>query len=185
MSIAVVDVFAGLGGLGEGFASLRDARGAPVFDVALSIENDHFAYRTLLLRSFYRQFPPGEAPDEYYAYLRGDTGDSEPVLEWLFSARPREAARARRRVWRVTLGEVSAAELHDRIGEALGHGTNRTTRRWVLIGGPPCQAYSIAGRARRLPTVGAKAFYADKRHTLYREYLRILADHAPSVFLIM
>ena len=62
--IPVIDLFAGPGGLGEGFSSLRDANGRPVFQVRLSVEKDHFAHRTLELRSFFRKFPDGKVPEE-------------------------------------------------------------------------------------------------------------------------
>ena len=59
--IPVIDVFAGPGGLGEGFSALRDSRsGLPIFKIALSIEKDHVAHLTLRLRSFFRQFPDGQ-----------------------------------------------------------------------------------------------------------------------------
>ena len=53
----------------------------------------------------------------------------------------------------------------------------------VLIGGPPCQAYSLAGRSRNR---GTKEYRAenDQRHYLYRQYLRVLAEHRPPVFVM-
>ncbi|MDW8260882.1 MAG: hypothetical protein RMJ35_00005, partial [Phycisphaerales bacterium] len=53
-AVPVIDVFAGPGGLGEGFATATDERGRHPFDVRLSIEKDPVACRTLLLRSFFR-----------------------------------------------------------------------------------------------------------------------------------
>ena len=56
-------------------------------------------------------------------------------------------------------------------------------RDWVLVGGPPCQAYSHAGRGRNR----AKDDYIpeeDKRHFLYEEYLRIIARHWPAVVIM-
>jgi len=53
--------------------------------------------------------------------------------------------------------------------------------KWVLVGGPPCQAYFLAGRSRMKDLPG---FVTDHRHRLYREYLRILADHKPPVFVM-
>src|SRR5207253_7068043 len=86
--IPIIDVFAGPGGLGEGFSRLRDAAGNHPFHIALSIEKEAFAHRTLLLRSFYRQFDD-EIPDDYYRRLRG-----EITIEELFACRPVEHAAA-------------------------------------------------------------------------------------------
>ena len=54
---------------------------------------------------------------------------------------------------------------------------------WVLIGGPPCQAYSLAGRSR-LRSKDVKKFEADAKHFLYIEYLRIIQQFAPAVFVM-
>ena len=54
--IPIIDLFAGPGGLGEGFMSLKDDDEKSVFDIKLSIEKDKNAHKTLLWRSFYRQF---------------------------------------------------------------------------------------------------------------------------------
>ena len=56
-------------------------------------------------------------------------------------------------------------------------------RDWILIGGPPCQAYSLAGRSRNK---GVKGYdpAKDVKQTLYMEYLQILAHHAPAVFVM-
>lgn len=178
--IPVIDIFAGPGGLGEGFASLR-ANGSPAFRIKLSVEMDEFAHRTLLLRSFFRQFEPGEAPAKYYEYLRGETRWNAATCHDLLAEFPREGAHALREAWREELRPAIAEEVDRRILAALGPMRSRSA--WVLVGGPPCQAYSLAGRVRMIGEIG-DAFYADKRHTLYREYLRLLARHMPSVFIM-
>ena len=61
-AIPVVDLFAGPGGLGEGFATLHDRDDRSCFRVRLSIEKDFHAHQTLLLRAFYRQFSAGRVP---------------------------------------------------------------------------------------------------------------------------
>ena len=52
----------------------------------------------------------------------------------------------------------------------------------LIIGGPPCQAYSIVGRARRHGHVYRPT--QDVRQRLYIEYLQILADHRPVAFVV-
>jgi len=66
-SYSVIDLFAGPGGLGEGFASLRQPKDkrSYAFRTALSIEKDPDAHRTPKLRHFFREFPPEDVPDDY------------------------------------------------------------------------------------------------------------------------
>jgi DNA (cytosine-5)-methyltransferase 1 len=179
--IAVIDIFAGPGGLGEGFAAYRTAAGVRPFRVRLSIEMDEHAHRTLLLRSFFRQFEPGRVPSAYYEYLRGEERWSGKPCRALLEAFPEQGRRAEAEAWREELRPAVAEEVDRRIVAVLGPRRRRPP--WVLVGGPPCQAYSLAGRVRMLGR-DPEAFYRDKRHTLYREYLRLLAMHAPSVFIM-
>ena len=72
MTIPVIDLFAGPGGLGEGFSSLINGNGERSFAVKLSIEKDPVAHNTLTLRALFRAFPSGLVPDCYYDYVRGD-----------------------------------------------------------------------------------------------------------------
>jgi DNA (cytosine-5)-methyltransferase 1 len=76
-AIPIIDLFAGPGGLGEGFSAFRARDGKQPFRVALSIEKDPYAHSTLTLRSFLRQFEPGNAPAAYYDYLR-EANEPEP-----------------------------------------------------------------------------------------------------------
>ena len=70
MRVPVIDLFAGPGGLGEGFSSIKDENGNRFFDLKLSIEKDEHAIQTLRLRSFYRQFNDNEIPPIYYEYVK-------------------------------------------------------------------------------------------------------------------
>jgi DNA (cytosine-5)-methyltransferase 1 len=180
MTVPIIDVFAGPGGLSEGFASLCRTNGRRIFKIALSVEMDPYAHRTLLLRSFFRQFAKAAVPDAYYDYLRG-TFKSLQSLEDLFELFPEQATRARDEAWCDELRPAIAGETDRRIEAALG--SARSNELWGIVGGPPCQAYSLVGRSRMLKSMG-DAFYADKRHTLYKEYLRLLKGHEPPFFVI-
>lgn len=169
--VPVIDLFAGPGGLGEGFSA--HAQNGLKFDVVLSVEKDAAAHRTLLLRTFFRQFEPGKAPDEYYKYMRGDLS-----IDRLIDAFPEQAGAAADRCLHLELSAQSARRVYAHIERTL-----RPRQPWVLIGGPPCQAYSVVGRSRRA-RVDRREFEQDERHTLYREYLRILSRYRPAVFVM-
>jgi DNA (cytosine-5)-methyltransferase 1 len=174
--IPIVDLFAGPGGLGEGFSAFRDQQGNKVFKVVLSIEKDSVAHETLKLRSFFRQFPIKQAPDEYYDHLRGQLSRAA-----LYDRFPIEADQADAAAWNAELGNSAKFPeeiIHRRIADSLNGAED-----WALIGGPPCQAYSTVGRSRVIP-VDRDKYENDKRHFLYKAYLRILAEHRPPVFVL-
>jgi DNA (cytosine-5)-methyltransferase 1 len=54
---------------------------------------------------------------------------------------------------------------------------------WLLVGGPPCQAYSLAGRVRNKGIANYR-IEEDSRSTLYLEYLRIISKFWPAVFVM-
>lgn len=170
--IPVVDIFAGPGGLGEGFSRSIDNRGRRRFQLGISIEKDPVAHATLRLRAFYRAFDR-HPPELYDSFLRGE-------VDWngLAGRYPEQAARAESEAQCIELGPATVRAVRTRIRKAL-----TGTRPWALIGGPPCQAYSLAGRARNKGVVGYDA-ELDHRQTLYVEYLQILADHGPPVFVM-
>ena len=175
-NIPIIDLFAGPGGLGEGFSSL-DNQGEKVFDIKLSIEKDKNAHKTLELRSFYRKFSKGNAPEEYYKLLEEpDLNKKVQLRSDLFRKYERESNEAKEEAWQAELGtkDFPPEKLDERITKALGKSKN-----WVLIGGPPCQAFSLVGRSR----VGG-IDKEDHRVYLYKEYLRIIAKHHPAVFVM-
>jgi DNA (cytosine-5)-methyltransferase 1 len=173
MAIPVIDLFAGPGGLAEGFSSEKDANGESLFDVRLSLEKDPRAHRTLETRAFVRQFSRVDLPNAYYDYVAGRIS-----RDALFGAYASEARRARDEAWLVEVGPSKAAEIDYRIAKALAG-----RRNWILIGGPPCQAYSLVGRSR-IRGASEEKYRSDHRHFLYREYLAILARHEPTAFVM-
>jgi DNA (cytosine-5)-methyltransferase 1 len=171
--IPVIDLFAGPGGLGEGFASRMDRHHRRIFRIALSIEMDSAALSTLRLRSFFRQFDARQMPEEYYEVLQGELNVDE-----LYEKFPVQATASANEAWQAELGRTSPIEIDQRIKTALNG-----AERWVLIGGPPCQAYSIVGRSRVI-NVDREKYEKDGRHKLYEQYLRILRVHCPPVFVM-
>ncbi|MDY6801171.1 MAG: DNA (cytosine-5-)-methyltransferase [Bacteroidota bacterium] len=175
-TIPVIDLFAGPGGLGEGFSSLMEG-GKPVFDIKLSIEKEENAHKTLTLRSFYRHFKKAgkKIPNEYYDLLHEkDLKEREKKFAKLFETYKNEGNKAKEEAQLIELGKVKSEIVDKKIRNALSN-----IKEWVLIGGPPCQAYSLAGRSR----VGG-INEEDARVYLYREYLRIIAFHHPAVFVM-
>lgn len=171
--IPVIDLFAGPGGLAEGFATARPSAGKAAFRIALSIEKDEIAHQTLTLRSVYRYLRDRECLSDYYAYVRGKLDKSA------FFDRPatrNASAHSRFEARCATLGEASTSDVDAWISAALAGSQD-----WVLIGGPPCQAYSLVGRSRRKHD---SSFEDDEKHFLYKEYLRIIRKHVPSVFVM-
>ncbi|MBN2572488.1 MAG: DNA cytosine methyltransferase [Ignavibacteriales bacterium] len=194
-SIPIIDLFAGPGGLGEGFSSVRDQKGKKIFDIRLSIEKDEHAHKTLRLRSFYRQFEDGKIPELYYQYIKeNNKKKQESLLRKIKEKYKKEWENAEREAWHF---ELPYPEEYNKKGEKKGGYTEEeiierhkeidlriqealpANNEFILIGGPPCQAYSLVGRARNQ---GISA--QDHRVHLYKEYLRIIAKHHPAVFVM-
>lgn len=175
--IKVIDLFAGPGGLGEGFSACRP-NGKQAFKIAISIEKEESAHRTLLLRAFFRQFEPKDVPEEYYAFLRGELGKHPEDQLYKIPKLAKPLNEARKEAQQLTLGEDNH-RIYKKIREAIGHDE------CILIGGPPCQAYSLVGRSRNF---GAKdktySAAEDHRNFLYLEYLKIIAKFQPMVFVM-
>lgn len=175
INIPVIDLFAGPGGLAEGFSSVTNRQGDNIFDIRASVEKDPVAHQTLTLRAIFRAFPRGKVPDCYYDYVRGHISKQDFLQNPLISEALENASKE---AHCATLGEDPSALIDGWIKDAIG-----SHDPWVLIGGPPCQAYSLAGRSR-MRNIDPKAFEEDKRHFLYKEYLRIIQAFRPTVFVM-
>ena len=122
-----IDLFAGCGGLSEGFYRVG-------FKALAHVEINHWACETLRTRM------------RYYGYSNIDKG----VIEH----------------------DITADDIIDRIEQATS-GTSPD----IIIGGPPCQAYSTAGRVR-----DGKGMSQDPRNFLFESYVRILDHYRPKFF---
>ena len=169
----MVDIFSGPGGLGEGFSRVNDGA---AFKTVIAIEKDPHAVETLKLRAFYRSiaYKKVPLPDGYLDLLKAEA-----------SADRMEALRkiALCPEWHDAVREVQCMELgkdnekyHQIIESRLAG-----RKDWVLIGGPPCQAYSLVGRSRMQNHEG---LVHDDRHFLYQQYLEIIEKHGPAIFVM-
>ncbi|AZL58947.1 DNA cytosine methyltransferase [Tabrizicola piscis] len=172
-SYAIIDLFAGPGGLGEGFSRAGQETATPM-GIRVSVEMDDHAIATLRLRSFLRSFDAG-FPHEYYDAL--NTGRDLPRWDELHPAAWRRACDEARQL---VLGQEGVFEELVPILDQARDGMHGDT---ILIGGPPCQAYSLAGRSRNLGKSGY-VLEDDGRHYLYKEYVRILTRLRPAAFVM-
>jgi len=174
--VKIIDLFAGPGGLGEGFSAYRP-EGKQAFKIAISIEREDSAHRTLLLRSLFRQFDHNNIPEAYYSFLRGELGkDPEDKLYQLPKIK-KYLEKAKKEAQKIELGKDNPKGVYKKIRDAIGDDE------CILIGGPPCQAYSLVGRSRNS---GDKEYVAadDHRNFLYLEYLKIISKFQPKVFVM-
>jgi len=174
-TFGVVDLFAGPGGLGEGFASLVESN-HEVFRIGISVEKEASAHRTLTLRAFLREYRArhGALPEQFIKFHAGVV--TEPNWQEVDAE-----------IWQLASREARALELGtDAAATAINTAIRKLTKKYddtILIGGPPCQAYSLVGRARSR----GKANYVpeeDHRHYLFREYIRVLDRLRPAAFVM-
>ena len=176
-SIQIIDLFAGPGGLNEGFSAFTPSDGVYPFKASISIEKDKFAHTTLQLRSFYRQFAR-KVPEYYYTALRDTSVPLENRLQELYGKFDYEAELAKSETWNFELGREGRKEVSEKISHSLKDKTPV-----VLIGGPPCQAYSLVGRSRNKGNADYVPEH-DARQFLYVEYLHVIAEFSPEVFVM-
>jgi len=151
-----IDLFAGAGGLSEGFIRAG-------FTPIAHVEMDKAACNTLLTRTAYHHLKENSKLDIYHAYLKGDISRNE-----LYKNLPEEKTES---VINLPIGDDFNEVIFQKIDKLKGE--NKVD---LIIGGPPCQAYSVVGRAP------LKHKTDDERTTLYIQYGRYLKKYNPNVF---
>lgn len=186
MAIPIIDLFAGPGGMGEGFSSLSHDR----FRLSVSIEKDAQAHQTLRLRSAFRELsrrdPPAAVWRLWYEIIGATTWNHTfAALANCSASVIREACVfADQETWNLEMAENNRSDVISGIRQRLKFaGFSTKPEHCLVIGGPPCQAYSVVGRSRNKGKVGYKA-EDDHRHFLYREYLNVLKEFEPVAFVM-
>ena len=155
MAITMIDLFAGAGGLSEGFVQAG-------FEPIAHIEMDKDACNTLRTRCCYHYLHNKNRLDIYYSYLKGDI-----TREELYNSVPQNVIDA---VINVEISDDTIKSTFEKIKDLSA---NRNVD--LIIGGPPCQAYSLLGRHD-------KKMEDDPRTRLYLQYGKFLAEFKPKGF---
>lgn len=178
-TIPVIDLFAGPGGLSEGFHQSNSSK-THEFQTILSIEKDPHAHRTLKFRSFWRKVISKNLELEAINCLP-QKNLHEHVEELYTNSKFIDLAlEAENEALHFELSPQNRSALDKEIDARLKKCGNTD---FVLIGGPPCQAFSLAGRAKNLnnPSYIPEK---DHRHFLYLEYLHVISKYSPAVFVM-
>lgn len=155
--LTFIDLFAGAGGLSEGFIRAG-------YEPIAHVEMDEAACYTLKTRAAYHYLKASGQFSIYKDYLTNKINRTV-----LYSKVPVEILNS---VINLPIGGDSNPKIHKAIEVLLG---NRKVD--LIIGGPPCQAYSLVGRARRKD--GMKG---DHRNYLYVQYAKYLEKYQPKMF---
>lgn len=154
-----IDLFAGAGGLSEGFIKAG-------FKPVAHVEMDRDASRTLETRTAYHYLKEYDDLKPYTDYITGQISRDE-----MLSFIPKGELES---VINQEISEVTIDGIYERIDKRVAElGLDRVP---LIVGGPPCQAYSLIGRARN------KDMENDPRNFLYLMYLRFLKRYKPDMF---
>ena len=155
-----IDLFAGAGGLSEGFIRAG-------FTPIAHIEMNKYACDTLRSRMAYHYLKQHNRLEEYIKYLKekqeGESGQK------LWEKVPDEVIDS---VINEEISDETLADIFIKVDKLKG---NKQVD--FIIGGTPCQAYSIVGRAR-----DPKNMKKDPRNFLYKYYLQFLKRYEPKMF---
>lgn len=155
--LTFIDLFAGAGGLSEGFIRAG-------YEPIAHVEMDEAACYTLKTRAAYHYLKANGGYEIYKQYLRNEIN-----RDYLYSKVPAGILSS---IINLPIGGDNNPKIHKAIEEQLGK-----RKVDLIIGGPPCQAYSLVGRARRKD--GMKGDY---RNYLYIQYAKYLERYKPAMF---
>lgn len=152
-----IDLFAGAGGLSEGFIQAG-------YKPIAHVEMDKAACYSLKTRIAFHYLKSNNQSDIYISYLKGEIKRSE-----LYEHIPAQLLNS---VINLPIGPENNETIFDLISEQLnGEEVD------LIIGGPPCQAYSLVGRAR-----SEDGMKKDPRNHLYVQYAKYLEKYHPKFF---
>ncbi len=156
--LTYIDLFSGAGGLSEGFIKAG-------FDPIAHVEIDKNACKTLETRLVYHKLKKEGGLDHYYNYLKSKISREE----FLKKSSNKKIIDS---VLNIGIGGGNNDIIFKSI-DLLANGREVD----LVVGGPPCQAYSLVGRSR-----DKDGMENDPRNHLYKEYAKFLKRYKPKVF---
>ncbi|GLO64432.1 DNA cytosine methyltransferase [Oceanobacillus kimchii] len=174
----VLDLFSGAGGLSEGFHN-ED------YKVIAQIEKDKWACETLTTRTIFHFLKNRNDLNTYYKYLKNGTNYKSIKInrEFIYKKYPELKEIIDHQILNKKFGNpqndkeaTSLKELSRLIESALKFNDENNID--LIIGGPPCQAYSIVGRSRMKETAEK-----DSRNFLFYYYLNLVKEYKPKAFI--
>ena len=161
--LSFIDLFAGAGGLSEGFIQAG-------FNPIAHVEMNEFAAQTLVTRSAYYYLVQNGQANIYYSYLQGKI-----TRDTMLEAVPK---RIKDTVLCETMSDETLPGICKKIDNIMKiRGIKKVD---VIVGGPPCQAYSLVGRAQSNHMEVPMS--EDPRNRLYILYGRMLKKYKPRMF---
>ncbi|CAM3273309.1 DNA cytosine methyltransferase [Aequorivita lipolytica] len=157
MSYNFIDLFAGAGGLSEGFIQAG-------FEPVAHVEIEKSACNTLKTRTAYHYLNLSKKKEIYLSYLK-----DEISRENLYDQTPTSLLDS---VINLPIGTDHNKTIFTQIDKLLGK-----RKVDLIIGGPPCQAYSLVGRAR-----SKTGMAGDSRNYLFIQYANYLEKYQPKMF---
>ena len=150
-----IDLFAGASGMSEGFINAG-------FTPITHIEMDKYACDTIRTRAAFHYLNENKKEHLYIDYLKEKISREE-----LYENVPDNILES---VLNIEITDKSIKSIFKKIDNSLN---DRTVD--LIIGGPPCQAYSMLGRHR-------ENIENDPRNKLYIQYGRFLKKYKPRAF---
>jgi len=157
---SVIDLFSGAGGLSEGFCNNS-------YQFIAHVEKNAYASDTLETRMIYHAIKKNNS-SVYYDYLKG-TLSREELKQYFIDNYDVPSLILRE--------EITRTNRWDLINTIKRKSYDDASPVDVIIGGPPCQAYSMIGRGR-LP----EKMQSDPRNYLFKHYLTFLKVFQPKMF---
>lgn len=156
-TLTFIDLFAGAGGLSEGFVRAG-------FRPVAHVEADASACATLTTRRVFQHLKETKTESKYLDYLQGIIG-----REKFWDELP---PNLRQSVIHEKISRHSIRRIYSQIDKQLDG--NQVD---LIIGGPPCQAYSLIGRSR-----DPNRMVGDTRNYLFQFYACFLRRYKPRFF---